>query len=115
MSALHSAQLAYDYQEPPVPWIETRQGLEYLQDGIRHLLLGIDASTIKGADFISEFSQRRTELEQQDASFALDWALAKGGLAPIKYAELARDVARSMLYDARDKAEASVSWLGGQL
>ncbi len=111
INALRICQQRYDDAEPPIPWIETPAGLDYLKSGVRTLLLGYDTSTVKAADFIVEFSIARCEAEQVDESFALDWALARGGMTPSSYYDLAKEVAERMLYDRRDEAEGKLLWL----
>lgn len=110
-AALRAAQLRHDNAEPLAPWIETPEGLDYLKSGVRTLLLGGDTSTVKAADFIVEFSIARNEADQADEGFALDWALARGGMTPFSYYELAKEVAERMLYDKRDEAEGKLLWL----
>lgn len=110
-NALRICQRRHDDAEPPTPWIETPEGLDYLKSGVRTLLLGFDTSTVKVADFIAEFSIARNEADQADKSFALDWALARGGMTPFSYHELAKEVAERMLYDKRDEAEGQLLWL----
>lgn len=111
INALRICQQRYDNAEPPIPWIETPQGLDYLKNGVRTLLLGGDTGTVKAADFIVEFSIARSEADQADEGFALDWALARGGMTPFSYYELAKEVAERMLYDKRDEAEGKLLWL----
>jgi len=114
MNALQQCQWRHDSAEPdtaPTPWIETPAGLEYLSRGARSLLTGGDTCTVKAADFIIEFSIARQEADQQDGKFALDWALARGGITPSRYYDLAREVAKRMLYEKRDQAEAKLLWL----
>jgi len=111
MNALQQCQWRHDSAEPPVPWIETPAGLAYLNRGARTLLTGGDTCTVQAADFIIEFSIARQEADQQDGHFALDWALARGGMTPSRYCELAREVAKRMLYERRDEAEGKLLWL----
>lgn len=110
-NALRICQQRYDNAEPRTPWIDTPEGLDYLKSGVRTLLLGFDTSTVKVADFIAEFSIARNEADQADNSFALDWALARGGMTTFSYHELAKEVAERMLYDKRDEAEGQLLWL----
>ena len=112
MNALQKCQARHDMAEPVsrLPWIDTPAGRKYLIEGARTLLNGGDTHTVKAADFIIEFSIARQEVDQQDKQFTLDWALARGYMTPSRYHDLAKEVAKRMLYEKRDEAEAKLLW-----
>lgn len=113
---LQAGQFRHDNAEPPVPWIETPAGKGWLADAISALILGMDVTIdhqsglrVTAADFISEFAQRSAEIYSADATFALEWALARGNA--LNYQALAREVASEMLMPHRAAAELALAWL----
>lgn len=117
MNALQQCQWRHDNAEPPVPWIETLAGQEWLRSNTASLILGLDVHVsfkprlvVESAEFISQFSERAQHL--MSADFKLEWALARGNpfAGGAEYQRLAREVAEEMLLPHCDAAEEARNW-----
>lgn len=121
MSALQQCQWRHDNAEPetaPTSWIDTDAGQEWLEDSIKTLVLGSDVTVsfspkvvVKALDFIIEFGQQAADIYANDATYQLDWTLARGhGAFGTRYSDLARKVAEQMLMPHTDAARAAAKW-----
>lgn len=116
-NALRICQRRHDDAEPPIPWIETPAGVEWLRSSAASLIFGLDAVVsynprivVEAAEFISEYTQRAQHLLSAD--FKLEWALARGNafFGGAAFSKLAREVAEEMLLPHRDAAEEAQRW-----
>jgi hypothetical protein len=120
-SAMRSAQRACDNAEPDSsePWIDTEQGTDWINSGVRALLLGFDVAInrsppvkVTAKEFIAEFGQRAADIYANDQSSRMEWALARNHpICDPQYPALADTVARELLIKHADIAEQNHAWL----